>query len=211
MGGSVTSSDMTGSAQETAPSRRWDRRLALVVSVLASPPVLVSLAALMTADAAPDQSAWKWASAYILIAVLAPLGFLLWEFLLGDVSDLDIPERKQRIIPQIFTVVCMLTALVLLRLSSAPDRMVLIGSLFLLQACVIFAITLRWKISVHCATAAGVGVFIWAVSGAVLPLVVGVPAMAWSRLRLDRHTLAQAVAGAALGGAVFGLLVHRLA
>ncbi|MBD3348512.1 MAG: hypothetical protein GF400_04875 [Candidatus Eisenbacteria bacterium] len=194
-----------GAAQEVAP-RKWDRRLAVAVSLFASPPVLVSIAAFMTAHAAPDPSAWKWASAYVLIAVLAPLGFLLWQFLLGDVSDLDIPERRQRIVPQVFTVACMLTALILIRLSPAPDRMALVGGLFLLQAVVIFAITLRWKISVHCATAAGVGVFIWMLSGAALPLLLGVPAMIWSRLRLERHTPAQTLAGTALGALIFGLL-----
>ena len=186
--------------------RNWDRRIALTVSLMASPPILVSLATFMTAHSAPDPFAWRWASAYVLIAVLAPLGFLLWEFLLGDVSDIDIPERRQRLVPQIFTVACMLTALVLLRLSPAPDRMSLVGGLFLLQAVVIFAITLRWKISVHCATAAGVGVIIWVLSGAALPLLLGAPAVIWSRLRLDRHTLGQALAGAALGIAIFGLL-----
>lgn len=188
-------------------ARRWDRRLALAVSFVASPPALVSLAALLVAAATPEPGAWKWASAYVSIAVLVPLLYLLWEFLRGAVSDLDIPLRRQRVIPQVFTVVCMLTAWILLRLGSAPDRMAHLGAFFLLQSIVIFGITLRWKVSVHCATAAGVGMFIWLMSGAALPLIVGAPAMIWSRLRLDRHTLAQTVTGAALGIIAFRLIM----
>ncbi|MFH1501539.1 MAG: hypothetical protein ABIG03_00695 [Candidatus Eisenbacteria bacterium] len=188
-------------------TRNWDRRLALAVSFVASPPALVSLAAIFAAAAAPEPGAWKWASAYVLIAVLAPLGYLLWEYMRGDVSDLDLPVRDQRVVPQIFTVVCMLTAWVLLRLGPAPERMASLGALFFLQSVVIFGITLRWKVSVHCATAASVGTFIWLSSGAALPLLVGAPAMIWSRLRLDRHTLAQALTGAALGAVVFRLIM----
>jgi membrane-associated phospholipid phosphatase len=185
--------------------RNWDRRLALAFSFAASPPALVCLAAVMVAVAAPEPGAWKWASAYILIAVFAPLGYLFWEFHRGAVSDLDIPDRRQRLLPQVFTVACMLTAWVLLRLGPAPDRMANLGGFFLVQAIVIFGITLRWKISVHCATAAGVGMLIWLTSGASLPLLVGAPAMIWSRLRLDRHTLAQTMAGAAVGALTFHL------
>lgn len=198
--------DMTqGASAGDKATRNWDRRLALGVSFAASPPSLVLLAVILVAVAAPEPGAWKWASAYVLISVLAPLGYLLWEFHRGAVSDIDIPERGQRIVPQVFTVVCMLTAWVLLRLGPAPYKMADLGGLFLVQAVVIFGITLRWKISVHCATATGVGVFIWLTTGASLPLLVGAPAMMWSRLRLDRHTLAQTIAGAAVGALAFSL------
>jgi hypothetical protein len=187
--------------------RNWDRRLALAVSFGASPPALVSLAAILVALAAPEPGAWKWASAYVLIAVLAPLGYLFWEYRRGAVTELDIPMRDQRLVPQIFTVVCMLTAWILLRLGPAPDGMASLGALFLFQSIVIFGITLRWKVSVHCATAASVGTFIWLSSGAALPLLVGAPAMIWSRLHLDRHTFAQTLIGAALGVLTFRVLM----
>ncbi len=184
-------------------SRNWDRRLAMAVSLAASPPTLVSLAAIVVAVAAPEPGAWKWASAYVVIAVLVPLGYLLWEYQRGLVSDLDIPDRKQRILPQVFTVACMLVAWMLLRLGPAPARMASLGWFFFIQSVVIFGITLRWKISVHCATAAGVGMLIWMTSGDALPLLVGAPAMIWSRLRLDRHTFAQTMAGAAIGALAY--------
>jgi membrane-associated phospholipid phosphatase len=72
---------------------------------------------------------------------------------------------------------------------------------------VIFGITLWWKISVHSAAAAGVATLIWSLIGATLPLLAGVVIIAWSRVRLRRHTVAQTIAGAALGFAIFMVAV----
>jgi membrane-associated phospholipid phosphatase len=78
-----------------------------------------------------------------------------------------------------------------------------------LQWVIIFGITLSWKISVHCATAAGVAMWLWWLTGTPLPLLVGVPLIAWSRVHLGRHTLAQTIAGSMLGCGLF-LLVFAL-
>jgi membrane-associated phospholipid phosphatase len=177
--------------------RRWDRGLASAVSFVASPPALVSLAAIMVAVAAPEPGAWKWASGY--------LGFLLWEVRRGAVSDLDIPTRRERFVPQLVTVTCMVIAWALVRFGAAPTAMTDLGTFFLLQSVALFGITLRWKISVHSATAAGVGMVVWFLSGAVLPLLLGASAVIWSRMRLDRHTVGQTIAGAAIGVAAFRL------
>lgn len=69
----------------------------------------------------------------------------------------------------------------------------------------ILAVTTRWKISVHTAVSGGAVALLaltygpWPLVGGVLVVLVG-----WSRVRLRDHTLAQALAGAALGAAVAG-------
>ena len=188
-----------------ARARRWDRGLASAVSFVASPPALVSLAAILVAISTHEPGAWKWASGYVSIAVLAPLGFLIWALRRGAVTGLDVPMRRERLVPQLVTMACMIVAWALVRFGAAPSGMTDLGALFMLQSAAVFGITLRWKISAHCATAAGVGMVVWLVSGAVLPLVLGASAVIWSRTRLDRHTVGQTVAGAALG-----LLAFRL-
>jgi membrane-associated phospholipid phosphatase len=49
---------------------------------------------------------------------------------------------------------------------------------------------------VHCATAAAFSTLMLHLSGTALPLLVGVPILAWSRVQLRRHTAAQTAAGA---------------
>jgi len=91
---------------------------------------------------------------------------------------------------------------VLLELSSAPPRMTLLAAALAIQGAAILLVTLRWKISVHCAAAAVVGTLLSVLADSPFPAVVVIIAMAWSRLYLHHHTLAQTAAGTVLGVAV---------
>jgi 5'-nucleotidase len=77
--------------------------------------------------------------------------------------------------------------------------MITLAGALCLQTTLIFAITTVWKISVHSAAAAATATLAWWLIGTPLPLLVGVPIIAWSRVRLQRHSVAQTVAGASLG------------
>src|SRR5690606_38991862 len=76
----------------------------------------------------------------------------------------------------------------------------------------IVTIFLRWKISIHAVAAAG--------SAAILTILLGpwlmlswpvAAAIAWSRVRLGDHTVAQVCAGLALGAAVMGTVFPLIA
>jgi membrane-associated phospholipid phosphatase len=88
-------------------------------------------------------------------------------------------------------------------LGRAPVQMIVVAGGLWLQMVLIFGITLRWKISVHSAAAAGIATLAWSLAGTVLPLVIGVPVIAWARVRLRRHTIAQTIAGSVLGLTIF--------
>jgi membrane-associated phospholipid phosphatase len=71
---------------------------------------------------------------------------------------------------------------------------------FVLQAALFLLITLRWKISLHSAAASNLAVIGWltvGLNGLALALII--PVVAWARVHLRRHTLAQTVGGALLG------------
>lgn len=184
-----------GGRQQTG----WDAHLAYVISQVGSPPVLASAAVALTSATSPAPRTWMWAGIYASVAILLPLLYLVWLVRRGLVTDLDAQLRKQRIRPMLFTVVCAGLAWLVLALGAAPRSMVLLAGALAVQAVKIFVITLRWKISVHCAAAAGAATVAWSLTGTPLPLLVGVPLIAWSRVRLRRHTLAQTIAGALLG------------
>lgn len=69
---------------------------------------------------------------------------------------------------------------------------------------VALVVTLQWKISLHCAGAAGMATLLTGVLGmrGVLAFT-SVAMVAWSRIRLGRHTIPQALAGSALGALIF--------
>jgi membrane-associated phospholipid phosphatase len=80
-------------------------------------------------------------------------------------------------------------------------------SLAVVQWLAIYLITLRWKISVHSTSATGISLFVvWAFGMRVLPVFLTVPVIAWSRVKLRRHTPLQTLAGIGLGAALFGLV-----
>jgi hypothetical protein len=196
--------EQTPAAVETGLPKAWDGLLAYVLTNVGSPPVLAPAAMALTASVLAEPRAWTWAGFYVLLTVVAPVLYLIWLKHRGLITDLDVQLREQRTRPMVFTLACGGLAWIALLVGAAPMQMTLLAGVLWSQMVVIFCITLRWKISVHCATAAGVATVACALLGTPLPLL-GIPIIAWSRVRLRRHTLAQTVAGSLLGFGLFAI------
>ena len=188
---------------DTTIPRTWDGRLAYVISQIASPPVLTIAAMALLASTLASPRAWTWAGVYVMLAIVTPILYLVWLVHQGRVTDLDVQLREQRTAPLVFAVACAGLAWLVLMLGRAPVQMIVVAGGLWLQMVLIFGITLRWKISVHSAAAAGIATLAWSLAGTVLPLVIGVPLIAWARVRLRRHTVAQTIAGSVLGLTIF--------
>jgi membrane-associated phospholipid phosphatase len=129
------------------------------------------------------------------------LGYLLRR---GRISDMDVTRREQRARPLIVTLSGLLIAELLFIVGHAPLPFRILAGASLVQAVLVFLITLQWKISMHTSTAAGMTVLILSVAGlAAAPVAISVPLIAWSRVKLRRHTLMQTLAGIGLGIGVF--------
>jgi membrane-associated phospholipid phosphatase len=187
---------------DTTIPKAWDGRVAYVISQIGSPPVLAIGAMILTASTLSSPRAWIWTGIYVFLAIVTPLLYLIWLVRRGLLTDLDAQLREQRMRPMVVTVACTGLAWLVLALGAAPLQMVVLAGALWLQAVLIFCITLCWKISVHCATASATATLTWFLVGTPLPLLIGAPIIAWSRVRLRRHTLAQTVAGTLLGLAV---------
>lgn len=201
-----------GVKKETHPVRpsrsaQWGHQIASLVSAVGSPPVLGASTVIFVASALSDSQGaiwvWIWALVCAVLTVLVPLGYILWLLRHGWVADFDIRRRKERTKPMIVNVASSGLAWAVLKVGAAPAELVALAAALWIQAALLLIITLRWKISVHTAAAAGMGAVIWTLTGTALPLIIGVPVVAWSRIRLDHHTFAQTVAGAVLGFTVF--------
>jgi len=191
----------------------WDERLAGVISQVGSPPVLVAGSMALTAASIANPHAWLWAVTYTLLGVVPSVLHLVWLLHRGRIAGLDIPLREHRIQPFAFTTVCRTVAWLVLWVGTAPLPLVVLAGILSLQTLIILGITMRWKISVHCATASGAAVMAWSVTGVWLPVLLALCLIAWSRVRLRRHTSTEAVAGVLLGFVVFqtALCLVRLA
>ncbi|MBE3010817.1 hypothetical protein IL992_16670 [Microbispora sp. NEAU-D428] len=152
-------------------------------------------------------SGWAGVAWGALTAALCggiPLGVLLAGVRSGRFGDKHVKDRAQR--PKLIGLIVALvvTVLALMVMLGAPRLMVAGAAAMLSTLAVTGPVTLWWKISFHTAVAAGgVVMLAWILppvpvytAGAVL-----VAALAWSRVVIRDHTLAQTVAGAIAGGA----------
>ncbi len=178
--------------------------LAYWISNAGSPPMMALAGLLVTATVLPEASVWHWVAIYVVCAIGIPLGYMGYLLRRGHISDMDVTRREQRARPLIVTLGGLLVAWLLFVLGGAPLAFRILAGASLVQGALVFLITLQWKISMHTSTAAGMTVLILSIAGlAAAPVAITVPLIAWSRVKLRRHTLMQTLAGTGLGVGVF--------
>ncbi|MGH3182632.1 MAG: hypothetical protein ACRDOE_12105, partial [Streptosporangiaceae bacterium] len=126
----------------------------------------------------------------------------------GRWDDRNVGARRPRLVVLAFITMSVATGLILLAVLGAPALLTGYLAFMLVSVAVLAAITIVWKISIHCAVASG--------SVAILALTYGPPVLGgyllvgllgWSRVALRDHTTLQVVGGTALG-AVASVLVY---
>jgi membrane-associated phospholipid phosphatase len=135
-----------------------------------------------------------------LLQIIVPTGFVLGQLRSNKVTAWDLPKREER---YAFLWVSVTSYLIsLLAIAIFGNRFLLnltYVSLLILVVCAV--ITTYWKISLHASLNAAGSVLVNFLFGWQLPwLYVTIPLVIWARLTLQRHTWAQLVAGALLGG-----------
>jgi len=182
---------------------RWLSSIAYWVSQIGSPPLTGAATAMLISYMLATSVAWQWAGFYIGATILLPCIYIIWLVRRGQVSDFHLPIREERFRPLLFSLMTAVAAWGILHYADAPAPFQMLATVSLIQAILFFIITLRWKISLHCAAAAIFAQLALTFLGtSAVPLVLSVPLIAWSRVHLRRHTVAQTIAGACLGVAI---------
>jgi membrane-associated phospholipid phosphatase len=126
----------------------------------------------------------------------------------STVDDFHIFAREQRIRPLLVALACAAAAFGLSLLLEAPRPVQVCLLAGFVTGATLTLVTGRWKISFHAAGAASsLVLLVWALGWTTLVLSPLVPAVAWSRVRLGRHTTAQVAAGLLTGLALTILVV----
>jgi len=192
--------------------------MATLVSYVVNPLILPPLVyAMVLAHMGASRIDVLWGAGIGLVFLaLVPLTYVGWMRLQGRIESLEIRDRSKRTEPFLVVLGAGLAALgMVLGIEITGQRLLaaLVGC-HVLNTVVLFLITTRWKISVHCASVAGaeatLGFVQSHVPGTVLsPAVVGNGVLAggavlvglvlWARIRSRAHTFWQAGAGAGLG------------
>ena len=181
--------------------------LARLISDLFSPAALAVPCILIGAYTCQSEGTYLYALLYFLIAVPLPVAYVVWLLKSGRVTDFHLPDRRDRTMPFLIAILCAVGAAGVLYLIGAPAEFLAPVLTAMLQTLLLFLITLAWQISIHTSTTAGLATFATlALGGGAAFSALLVPLVAWARLHLGRHTLAQTIAGAMLGTASFATL-----
>ncbi len=187
---------------------------ARAVSDVFSPPVMAVPALAVGAWASHSQGTYWYALLYFSIAVVLPVFYVAWAIHSGRIADFHMSNRHERVAPFVVSLICGLSAWILLVALGAPRDFVAPVLALLLQTLLLFLITLVWQVSVHTAVTASLVTYTCLVVGPPAMLLIGlIPLVAWARLYLGRHTMAQTVVGACVGSSCFAILfaLHGIA
>ena len=154
-----------------------------------------------------------WGLLAALFAAVLPTAFINYGIRRGYWDDRNVGARRARLIALAFIIASVAAGLIVLLVAGAPRLLTGYLGFMLASVAVLAAISTVWKISVHCAVASGSVTIIaltWGPAALAGYLLVGL--LAWSRVALGDHTVAQVTAGTVLGAAAsvaaYAVLVH---
>jgi membrane-associated phospholipid phosphatase len=180
-------------------------RLARLISNILNPFLVCVVVLLLIAFKATDTAAdaVKWAAISLALSVLPIFILIISMVRLKKLDGLFVNPRQQRNV--IYILACALGALGcgMLWYFNAP-RLLSVTFTAGFSAIIIFAlINYFWKISVHTAfIAASVAEIIMVFGVMAVWTVILVPPVAWARIKLKQHSVAQVVTGGAVAALI---------
>lgn len=182
--------------------------LAKIISLILAPLVVVIPATFMVSYFGTRNIIlsfeWMLVSLVFILVLMAPLVIFVKK---GHLSDLDVSVQKQR--PWLFFIefIFALAYFLVLYFFHAPKQLFL-GIITIFVLLIVFGIVNRFiKASGHVGMLSAIVTLFSLVGGPIYLLgFILVPALAWSRIKLKKHSLQEVLAGAAIGISVAVLL-----
>ena len=172
------------------------------VSYLLEPKNWIIVTTLAVGWHADGTAGLGWGALAALFAGVLPTVFISRGVRRGQWDDRYVGARRPRLIVLSFIIASVAAGLGLLAGLGAPGELTGYVGCMLASVAVLAAITTVWKISIHCAVAAGSVTILALLLGPwVAPGYLLVALTAWSRVVLKDHTAAQVAAGSLLGAA----------
>jgi hypothetical protein len=189
---------------------RETHRVARVLSNLLSPPALAFGVFWVLARAFAPGRVWQVLAVCLLAQSVLPVLYLKWAVRRGSIGDVDMSRRAERKTGLPFLGLVYVLGCVVAVAAKVPGGplVVALGSVLVLGA--VWLVNLVYKASGHIAGAAA---YMTALSLLVQPVHPGwliLPALAWARVRIGAHTVAQTLWGFAIGAATTWLIYHLL-
>ena len=189
---------------------KFARRMSQVLNPVSVLGVVIVLVSLKTSGSG------TWIVLCALIAlfftVFAPWFAVLHMRRRGEISELFIPERRDRLRPLFFFMASSYLGVGILYLIHSPPALYALMACVAVQGTIALLITMQWKISLH-------AMGLWASFAIVIALygssgwwaVVPAGLVSWARLVLRAHSVSQILVGSIVGaGVTFLIFFHML-
>ena len=181
-------------------------KVAKSISTVTNPPIIcIPLFLIICLTLSFGSEGFDWAKFLVLEAVslvfasILPMAIILfWAKKLN--TDSDISNRSDRYMPLIVGIVSYLIGFIICLVFRLDNFLTCLLLCYAVNTGVVLLITTKWKISVHTTGLSGpVGALILLLGpiGALFGILY--PLLIWSRVTLEKHTLAQAIAGGVQG------------
>ena len=186
----------------------WDQ-VAQYISLIFSPPLTVIYGILISIPFLNISSPWLWSFLFVLLFVVPPNLYVLNLLKKGIITDYHMNIRRERVKPLFFIVFNTILGISIFYSLGGPSFLIILCICCLLSILAMFFVTLFWKISGHAVAAGGLCLLILTLfSEAAIPFTIIMPIIAWSRVKLSRHTVSQTLVGFILGIITFGIPLH---
>jgi membrane-associated phospholipid phosphatase len=153
-----------------------------------------------------------WGLLAALFAGVLPRVVISYGVRRGLWDDRTVAARRPRLIVLGFITGSVAVGVILLVVLGAPRLLTGYLAFMLGSVAVLAAITVAWKISIHCAVASGsVAILAFTYGPLVLLGYVLVALLCWARVALGDHTVPQVIAGSVLGACAAALAYAALA
>lgn len=181
------------------------KRLAQVISNILNPFVASAAVIVLLSfkDASSTADALKWAAISLVMSVLPVLIVVIWLVRRKKMDGFFNNTRGQR--HAVYLLACALGAIGcgIMWYLKAPELLAVAFTAGLAAIVVFTGINYFWKISLHTAFAAAAVTVVSLVYGAAAVwTIVFVPPVAWARLQLQQHSIAQVVTSSLLAAAI---------
>jgi membrane-associated phospholipid phosphatase len=192
-------------------------RTARLISGILNPFLIsaVVIVLLSFKDSPSTVDALKWAGISLVISVLPVLAIVAWLVRRNKIDAFYDNTRQQRYTVYILASVLGVIGCGLMWGLKAPELLVATFTVGFAELVVFMGINFYWKISLHMAFIAGAVTLLCLVYGVVAVwTLLFLPLVAWARIQLKQHSIAQVTIGAVLAAAIavaifarFGLVV----
>jgi membrane-associated phospholipid phosphatase len=180
-------------------------RIARLISNILNPFLMsaVVIVLLSFKDAPGTADALKWAAISLAISVLPVLVVVIWLVKRKKMDGLFDNTRRQRHIVYLLASVLGVLGCGIMWFFKAPELLAVTFTAGLAEIVVFMGINHYWKISLHTAfTAAAVTIVSLVYGTAAIWTLLFLPLVAWARIELKQHSVAQVISGAALAAGI---------